>query len=212
MRMRKKKNADQRLQKCEGYLVENPLDYRGKWKTLFNNDNPIHVEIGCGKGNFVVGMALAHPEVNYIAVEVCKDVVVLAVEKAFDRLVSNVKFVCGDARTLGEIFEDAECQRIYLNFSDPWPKSGHYKRRLTYKDFLTLYKQVLVADGEIHFKTDNMHLFEFSIESLSQNGFKLKNVSLDLHNSKFEGNIMTEYEKRFSDMGQPIYRLEAYFD
>ncbi len=210
MRMRKKKNVQQRIEKCGGFYVQNPTEYKGKWSELFGNENPIHIEVGCGKGNFISGMAEAHPDINYIAVEVCIDVMVIAVEKANDKNVSNVKFINADARLLCDCFADGECERVYLNFSDPWPKSGHYKRRLTYKDFLLIYRRILTDDGEIHFKTDNMHLFEFSICSFAQNNFKLKNVSLDLHNSNFEGNIMTEYEQRFSEMGQPIYRLEAY--
>lgn len=210
MRMRKKKNVHQRIEKCGSLYVQNPTEYKGKWNELFGNDNPIHIEVGCGKGNFISGMAKAHPDVNYIAVELCIDVMVIAVEKAFESNVSNVKFINADARLLAECFAEGECGRVYLNFSDPWPKSGHYKRRLTYKDFLDIYRRILTDDGEIHFKTDNMHLFEFSICSFSQNNFKLKNVSLDLHNSNFEGNVMTEYEQRFSELGQPIYRLEAY--
>lgn len=210
MRMRKKKNVQQRIDKCDGFYVHNPLEYKGKWNNLFGNNNPIHIEVGCGKGNFICGMAQAHPDVNFIAVEVCIDVMVIAVEKAYEKAVPNVKFINIDARLLADCFEDGECDRVYLNFSDPWPKSGHYKRRLTYKDFLEIYRTILKPEGEIHFKTDNMHLFEFSLCSFAQNNFKLKNVSLDLHNSNFEGNIMTEYEQRFSEMGQPIYRLEAY--
>ena len=210
MRMRKKKNVQQRIEKCDGYFIQNPTEYKGKWKELFGNDNPIQIEVGCGKGNFISGMALAHPDINYIAVEVCIDVMVIAIEKAYEKSIPNVKYINVDARLLSECFADGECDRVYLNFSDPWPKSGHYKRRLTYKDFLEIYRRILKTSGEIHFKTDNMHLFEFSICSFAQNNFKLKNLSLDLHNSNFEGNIMTEYEQRFSELGQPIYRLEAY--
>ncbi|MBR0277557.1 MAG: tRNA (guanosine(46)-N7)-methyltransferase TrmB [Clostridia bacterium] len=210
MRMRKRKNVRERLLKCAGYVIENPVQNKGKWKDVFGNSNPVHVEIGCGKGGFITGMALKYPQINFIAVEICTDVIVLAVEKAFERQIDNLKFICCDAKTLSDIFECGECDRIYLNFSDPWPKSRHCKRRLTYKDFLDIYRHILKSEGEIYLKTDNMHFFEFSIESLSQNDFKMKNVSVDLHNSNFKGNIMTEYEKRFSDMGKPIYRLEAY--
>lgn len=210
MRMRKKKNVQQRIDKCDGLYVHNPLDFKGKWNEIFENNNPIQIEVGCGKGNFICGMAQAHPDVNFIAVEVCIDVMVIAVEKAFEKSLPNVRFINIDARLLADCFDAGECDRVYLNFSDPWPKSGHYKRRLTYKDFLDIYRTILKDDGEIHFKTDNMHLFEFSLCSFAQNNFKLKNVSLDLHNSNFEGNVMTEYEQRFSEMGQPIYRLEAY--
>ncbi len=210
MRIRKKKNADKRLLKCGTLCVSNPQDYKGKWKSVFANDNPVHLEVGCGKGAFVAGMAKANPGINFIAVELCLDVMVLAAEKALEQQLPNVRYINGDARLLEEFLEKGECDRIYLNFSDPWPKSGHKKRRLTYASFLDIYKRVLKKDGEIHFKTDNMKLFEFSIESLSQNGWKIKNLSLDLHNSGFSGNVMTEYETRFSQMGQPIYRLEAY--
>lgn len=210
MRMRKKKNVSERIEKCGNYYVKNPTEHKGKWNNLFENDNPIHLEIGCGKGGFVVGMASLYPDINFVAVELCIDAMVLATEKAADAGVSNVKFANIDARLLKDVFEKGECDRLYLNFSDPWPKSGHYKRRLTYKDFLEIYRAILKPQGEIHFKTDNMKLFEFSLASLSQNDYCLKNISLDLHNSSFEGNIMTEYEKRFSDLGQPIYRLEAY--
>lgn len=210
MRMRKKKNVQQRIDKCEGYFVQNPSEYKGKWNEIFGNSNPIHIEVGCGKGNFICGMAGLHPDINYIAVEVCIDVMVIAVEKANEKNLPNVRFINVDARLLADCFAEGECGRVYLNFSDPWPKSGHYKRRLTYKDFLLIYRRILKDDSEIHFKTDNMHLFEFSICSFAQNNFKLKNLSLDLHNSNFEGNVMTEYEQRFSEMGQPIYRLEAY--
>ena len=191
-------------------FVPAPQDNKGKWKDVFGNENPVHLEIGCGKGGFVAGMAEAHPDVNFVAAEICIDAMVIAVEKVFEKGLTNVRFINIDAKQLTDYFADGECGRIYLNFSDPWPKSGHYKRRLTYKDFLELYRKVLVENGEIHFKTDNMKLFEFSLCSFSQNNFKMKNVSLDLHNSGFEGNIMTEYEKRFSEMGQPIYRVEAY--
>lgn len=210
MRMRKKKNVDQRIERCGSYFVAEPQNLKGKWNEEFGNSNPIHLEIGCGKGGFVAGMAELHPDINFVAAEICIDAMVIAVEKVCEKELENVRFINIDAKMLTEYFEDGECGRIYLNFSDPWPKSGHYKRRLTYKDFLELYRKVLGKDGEIHFKTDNMKLFEFSLASFSQNGFKMKNISLDLHNSNFEGNVMTEYEKRFSEMGQPIYRLEAY--
>lgn len=210
MRMRKKKNVQERIERCGNCFVPAPQDNKGKWKDVFGNENPVHLEIGCGKGGFVTGMAEAHPDVNFVAAEICIDAMVIAVEKVFEKGLKNVRFINIDAKQLTDYFADGECGRIYLNFSDPWPKSGHYKRRLTYKDFLELYRKVLVENGEIHFKTDNMKLFEFSLCSFSQNNFKMKNVSLDLHNSGFEGNIMTEYEKRFSEMGQPIYRVEAY--
>lgn len=210
MRVRKKKNVNERIEKCGKYFINNPCDFKGKWKSVFGNDNPVHLEIGCGKGRFITEMAKAHKDINFVALEVCIDVLVLAVEKASFEETENVRFINADARDLNEIFKKCECERIYLNFSDPWPKKCHAKRRLTYKDFLEIYRNILPENGEIHFKTDNMKLFEFSLGSFSQNDFKMKDISLDLHNSGFEDNVMTEYERRFSDLGQPIYRLVAY--
>ena len=209
MRMRKKKHASARLEECGGILAKEPCANRGRWSELFGNDHPIHIEIGCGKGGFIAGMAAKNPGINYVAIEKITDVLVIAAEKVKAEELENVRVFAGNAELLTDIFSPGEAARIYLNFSDPWPKSKHDKRRLTYKSFLELYKNVLAPGGEIHFKTDNRGLFEFSLNSFCENDFRLKNITLDLHNSKFEGNIMTEYEKRFSDMGQPIYRLEA---
>lgn len=209
MRIRKKKHADERLTQCEGYYIENPSDYKGKWNTVFPSNGELHLEIGCGKGRFITESAKLNPKINYIAVEVCLDVLVLAAEKAKKSELKNVKFILMDARNLREVFADGEIDRIYLNFSDPWPKNRHYKRRLTYKDFLELYVKVLKKDCPIYFKTDNRNLFEFSLNSFCNNDFRLKNITLDLHNSGYKGNVMTEYEERFFAGGNPIYRLEA---
>ena len=211
MRMRKKKNLDARWERCEGYLIENPEDMKGKWAEFFGNDREIHLEIGCGKGGFITGMAQKYPDINFIAVEKVRDVMVMAMEKAADAQLSNVVFMDMDAEKIEDIFEKGEISRIYLNFSDPWKKNKQAKRRLTHKNFLDRYKNVLNNGDYIWFKTDNMKLFEFSLNSFTQENFKLENITLDLHNSGFEGNVITEYEQRFLDLGQPIYRLEAVY-
>ena len=209
MRMRKKNNLDARWERCAAYLVESPEDMKGKWSERFGNQCPIHLEIGCGKGGFITGMAKAYPDVNFIAVEKVQDVMVMAMEKAAAANLTNVLFMDMDAEKIEDVFEKGEISRIYLNFSDPWKKNKQAKRRLTHKRFLDRYKNVLNNGDYIWFKTDNKALFEFSLNSFAEENFKMQNITLDLHNSKFEGNIMTEYETRFSEMGMPIYRVEA---
>ena len=211
MRMRKKKNCAARIERCGDIRITDPENHKGNWNEVFGNDNPIHVEIGCGKGSFVVGMAKLHPDVNFIAIEKVEDVIVMAMEKAIANEVGNVRFMDLDAERIEDFFEKGEIKRIYLNFSDPWKKSKQAKRRLTHKNFLDRYKKVLNSGDYIWFKTDNQKLFEFSLNSFCDEGFKLRNITLDLHNSGFEGNVVTEYEQRFMDLGQPIYRLEATF-
>ena len=207
--MRKKKNLGARWERCAAYLVDAPDDMKGKWSERFGNDRPIHLEIGCGKGGFVTGMAKMYPDVNFIAVEKVQDVMVMAMEKAAAAGLTNVLFMDMDAERIEDVFENGEISRIYLNFSDPWKKNKQAKRRLTHKRFLDRYKNVLNNGDYIWFKTDNKALFEFSLNSFAEENFKMQNITLDLHNSKFEGNIMTEYETRFSEMGMPIYRVEA---
>ena len=209
MRMRKKKNCALRMERCSDIWIKNPEENKGKWKEIFKNDNPIHIEIGCGKGNFVTGMAKLYPDVNFIAIEKVEDVIVMAMEKARDAGLTNVLFMDMDAERIEDFFEFGEIERIYLNFSDPWKKNKQAKRRLTHKNFLDRYKKVLREGDYIWFKTDNKNLFEFSLNSLAQENYKLENITLDLHNSGFEGNVVTEYEQRFLDEGAPIYRLEA---
>ncbi len=211
MRMRKKKNLDARWERCARYLVEKPEDMKGKWKEVFGNGNEIHLEIGCGKGGFITGMAKKYPDVNFIAVEKVRDVMVMAMEKASAAELENVVFMDMDAEKIEDVFEQGEVSRIYLNFSDPWKKNKQAKRRLTHKRFLDRYKNVLPEGGYVWFKTDNRALFEFSLNSFAEEDFKMRNISLDLHNSKFEDNVMTEYETRFSEMGMPIYRVEAMY-
>lgn len=211
MRMRKKKNCGVRMEKCAGVWIKEPEQFCGKWHELFQNDNPIHIEIGCGKGRFITETAKLNPDINYIAIEKVEDVLVMAMEKATKAQLSNVVFIDMDAENIEAVFGKGEIDRIYLNFSDPWKKNKQAKRRLTHKNFLDRYKNVLNAGDYIFFKTDNRALFEFSLNSFADNDFKMRNITLDLHNSKFEGNIMTEYEQRFFEQGMPIYRVEATF-
>ena len=221
MRMRRKRNLDQRLADCKDKLFEIITDELNFEKAIqnkeyidfdkiFGNDNPTVLEIGCGKGKFACEYAKAHPEQNVIAVEKYGNVIVEACERSIEDGIDNLYFIKGNAEYLPKYIKDGSVERIFLNFSCPFPKNKYAIHRLTHHRFLSIYRLLLCEGGEIHQKTDNMHFFEFSIEEFSQNGFALKNVSLDLHRSGFEDNIMTEYEARFSSMGMPIYRLEAY--
>lgn len=209
MRMRKKKNCDIRLEKSGSLWIRNPEEYKGKWREEFGNNNPVHLEIGCGKGKFICEMAQKYPDINFIAIEVVKDVMVIAMEKAEPLEIQNLRFIIADAANLTEYFEKGEVNRIYLNFSDPWKKNKQAKRRLTHKNFLDVYKKVINIGDLICFKTDNQKLFEFSLNSFAQEDFKMSNITFDLHNSGFEDNVMTEYETRFSEEGMPIYRVCA---
>ena len=180
--------------------------------TFFGIDNPIHFEIGMGKGKFIHAMAEQNPGINYIGIEMYSSVLYRAIEKRQQTECSNLYFIRMDAKNLTEVFDKAEIDRIYLNFSDPWPKERHAKRRLTSPIFLSLYDEVLCPEGVICFKTDNRPLFDYSVETISETSpWKLKDVTYDLHHSEFaEGNIMTEYEEKFSGKGMPIHRLVAY--
>ena len=211
MRVRNRKGATELLEANPQYVVLNPEDAKGKWHKIFGNDHPIHIEVGSGKGAFITGMAKANPEINYIGIDIQKSVLSYALDKVLEADVPNIKLLWVDGDSLTNYFEDGEIDQLYLNFSDPWPKKRHEKRRLTYKTFLDTFKQILPERGEIHFKTDNRGLFEYSLVSFSQYGMTLKGVWLDLHASDFEGNVMTEYEKKFSSKGQVIYRVEAQF-
>ncbi|MBC1472250.1 tRNA (guanosine(46)-N7)-methyltransferase TrmB [Listeria seeligeri] len=212
MRVKHKPWAKDRLQEFPAIYIENPEELKGKWQEVFGNNNPIHIEIGSGKGQFVSGMAKANPNINYIGIEMIESVLVSALDKAIEADVPNLRLVARDAKLLEECFEKGEIAKIYLNFSDPWPKKRHTKRRLTNPTFLTIYERLLPEAGEIHFKTDNRSLFEYSLVAFSEYNMLLTFVSLDLHNSDYEGNIKTEYEEKFSAKGFPIYRLEAKFD
>ncbi len=193
------------------YVVHEPERMKGKWNTLFGNDHPLHVEIGMGKGQFVMQLAAANPQINYIGIEKYSSVLLRALEKREKTELANLYFIRFDAEYLNDIFAPEEIDRIYLNFSDPWPKDRHAKRRLTSKEFLGKYNLCLKKDGEVMFKTDNRVLFDFSVEEAGIAGWELKEVTYDLHHSEYaQGNFMTEYEERFSAMGNPIHRLVAY--
>lgn len=211
MRVRNKPEALAKLAQYPQYVITNPADYKGKWQALFPSEQPLHIEVGSGKGRFINEMAKAHPDINYIGIEMNKNVLVNALDHLIESQVPNLKLLLVDGRDLVEYFADGEVNQLYLNFSDPWPKKRHEKRRLTYRTFLNTFERILQDKGEIHFKTDNQKLFEYSLCSFSQYGMTLKQVWLDLHHSDFEGNIMTEYEEKFSSQGQPIYRVEAQF-
>ena len=210
MRLRNIPGADEVIRNCD-WVIKEAADKKGKWNTVFGNENPIHIEVGSGKGAFITGMALQNPEMNYIGIDIQLSVLSYALDKVLASGAQNVKLLRVDGSALTNYFEDGEIDLMYLNFSDPWPKTKHEKRRLTYKTFLNTYKQILPEQGEIHFKTDNRGLFEYSLASFSQYGMTLKQVWLDLHDSAYEGNIMTEYEEKFSRKGQVIYRVEAKF-
>ena len=211
MRIRKRKHTDERIGRCGDLLCTDPAQNKGKWSEFFGNDNPIHLEIGCGKGDFIVELSRRNPDINYIAIEKEKDVIVIALEKAASAGTTNVIYCNSYAENLTDFFEKGEISRVYLNFSDPWKKSRHAKRRLTSEKFLISYREILPDDGSIFFKTDNRPLFDFSLEQFPLCGFRLENVTFDLHNSEFAAdNIMTEYERNFSAKGFPINRLEAY--
>lgn len=215
MRMRKKKHGVERIAACSHLLIVPNEEFLSNPQSVFGVERPLHLEIGCGKGNFAVGMSAAHKDVNFIAMEKIADVACLALEKAErakDSRSDNLRFIIGDAKNLTEYFPEHSLDCIYLNFSDPWPKSGHAKRRLTYKSFLEIYKKLLREGGRLELKTDNEGLFDFSLEEFEAFGLKIEWVTRDLHASeKNSENVMTEYEKNFSDKGQPIYSAHVRF-
>ncbi len=220
MRMRRKKNLEARLQGCESYLLDcdtADLNFENEEENkclysiedIFGNKNSLVLEIGCGKGAFACEYAKRNPDKNIIAVEKVGNVIVAAAENAMRDNIPNLRFMKCAAEYLPRFIPSKSVSEIYLNFSCPFPKAKYAKHRLTHPRFLDIYKQLMTDDCVICQKTDNPRFFEFSIENLSQSGFVLSNVSLDLHNSSFEGNIVTEYENRFASQGLPIYRLEA---
>lgn len=209
MRRRKKKGADVKLLSYEEYVVVHADKYKGRWNEYFNNDNPIYVEIGTGRGQFITTWAKNNPNINFIAIEMKEEVLLKAVEKSVINESKNIAFLWKDANNLKDFFADKELSRVFINFCDPWPKKRWSKRRLTHERFLNTYKELLKEDGEVHFKTDNEKLFEFSLNEFSGANWKMKNISLDLHNSSIEKNITTEYEDKFASQGLKIFRLEA---
>ena len=194
------------------YVIHEPESQKGKWKEIFGNDHPIHIEIGMGKGRFMMDMAVAHPDINYLGIEKYSTVLLGAIKKMEENELPNLRFIRMDAEDICEVFAKDEIEKIYLNFSDPWPKDRHAKRRLPSREFLSRYDQFLIADGRLEFKTDNTDLFDFALEELEPAGWKLEAVTRDLHHDAkmLEGNIMTEYEEKFSSMGNPIYKYIIY--
>lgn len=213
MRLRNIPGADDVIRN-HPVAIKNVKEYKGKWNMIFQNDNPVYIEIGMGKGQFILNLARQNPQINYVGIERYSSVLLRALEK-FDTEefceLKNVRFICMDAMELPEVFELSEVAKIYLNFSDPWPKKRHARRRLTSTQFFAQYDKVLAGEGVVEFKTDNRPLFEFSLEQVEEAGWKLLGKTFDLHHDEQmnEGNVMTEYEEKFSSMGNPIHKLIA---
>lgn len=207
MRLRNIKGADEVVGKSP-YVIQDTKNHQGKFHDIFGNDNPIHIEIGMGKGKFILQMALLHPEINYIGIERYTSVLLRAIQKveATEQKPENLKFMCIDAKEIDEIFGKEEIDRIYLNFSDPWPKDRHAKRRLPSREFLKRYEEILKKEGNLEFKTDNRGLFDFAVSELDEAGWKADVITYDLHHDEElnKGNVMTEYEEKFSSIGNPI--------
>ena len=193
------------------YVFTEPEGMKGTWSEVFNNDNPVRIEIGMGKGRVVSTLAQLNPDINYVGIEKYSSVLLRAVEKQDELNLPNLRFIRMDAEAITEVFDRGEVDRIYLNFSDPWPKDRHAKRRLTSRQFFERYNIILKKDGQVEFKTDNRPLFDFSVEEVKEAGWQLRAVTYDLHNDAklCEGNVMTEYEERFSAAGNPICKLIA---
>ncbi|WP_281164805.1 tRNA (guanosine(46)-N7)-methyltransferase TrmB [Liquorilactobacillus sicerae] len=215
MRLRNKPWAKPLIAKHPAIIVTDPAIYRGKWQSRFAKEAPLYLEIGMGKGKFIIEMARKHPENNYLGMELQTTVAAVALKKLLqiDEMPTNLQLVCGNGNQLLDFFAGSEINGIFLNFSDPWLKKKQAKRRLTYQTFLSQYQQVMVTNGKIEFKTDNQGFFEFSVKSLNNFGMKFDEIWLDLHHSEAsETNVMTEYEEKFSQKGQPIFKLIAHFD
>lgn len=194
------------------FVVHEPAAQKGKWHEVFGNNHPIHIEIGMGKGRFMMELAAANPDINYVGIEKYSTVLLRAVQKMEAQELPNLRLIRMEAEELCEVFDRGEVAKIYLNFSDPWPKDRHAKRRLPSRQFLARYDEILAADGRIEFKTDNAALFDFALEELAPAGWKPEAVTRDLHHdgNMLAGNIMTEYEEKFSAMGNPIYKYIIY--
>ena len=211
MRLRNVPNAYDKLEACNNF-VPTPENFRGDWNGYFKNNNPIHIEIGSGKGQFITELALKNPHINYIAIEKFPAVLIKLIKKIPGEGLRNLAVISFDAEALEEIFDNGEIDKLYLNFSDPWPKKRHAKRRLTSPEFLKLYKNVLKPGSVIEFKTDNRPLFDYSIETFESSGYSLIKTTFDLYNSDLlEGNIPTEYEIKFHSLGTPINKLIAVY-
>ena len=196
------------MERCAAYQIKDPYERKGAWRDLMPDARELRVELGCGKGRFTAETAKAEPDVLFIAVEKVPDAMVVAMERAAREGLRNVFFVDADVNQLPEFFDSGEVDRIYINFCDPWPKSNQAKRRLTHGNFLCLYRKVLKSEGQIHFKSDNVKLFAFSVEEIPRFGFALSEVTDDLHADGPKG-VMTDYEAKFYELGTPIHRLVA---
>ena len=206
MRLRNVKGASTIIENCP-FVIKDYKEYKGKYKKLFNNSNPIHIEIGIGKGDFIIGMAKKYPNINFIGIEKFDSVIVRAIEK-LEEEIPNLKLIRMDATEIEEVF-DKEIDVIYLNFSDPWPKNRHTDRRLTSLKFLKRYDNLFKNEKNIIMKTDNRKLFEFSIMELTNYNYKIEELSLDLYKDYIKDNVKTEYEKRFHELGFPIYKISV---
>ena len=211
MRLRNIKGSRENIQASK-YVVQEYREQKGKWRELFGNDHPIHIEIGMGKGRFLMDMATLHPEINYVGIEKYSSVLLRGIQKQEELQLPNVMFIRMEAEYITEVFAKDEVDRISLNFSDPWPKDRHAKRRLESREFLKRYNEILVPEGVVEFKTDNMDLFEFALEEVEPAGWKLRQWTKDLHHDPKmnAGNVMTEYEERFSSVGNPICKYVIY--
>ncbi len=190
------------------FVVHEPQEYKGRWRELFGNDHPLRIEIGMGKGRFIMDLARMHPEINYVGIEKYSSVLLRGIQKMETDPLPNLYFIRMEAEEIADVFGREEVERIYLNFSDPWPKDRHAKRRLPSREFLKRYDEILVRDGVIEFKTDNKDLFRFALEELEPAGWRLLQMTEDLHHDEkmLVGNVMTEYEEKFSALGNPIYK------
>jgi tRNA (guanine-N7-)-methyltransferase len=213
MRLRNIPGAKETIAKSP-YVIQDPQEKKGNWKDVFASRQPLHIEVGMGKGRFIMDMAALHPDINYIGIEMYDSVLIRALQKMDERkeagqLPRNLLFLCIDASELPFVFEKGEVEKIYLNFSDPWPKARHAKRRLTSRQFLERYDKILAKEGTIEFKTDNRDLFVFSLEEVEESKWHLLAHTFDLHQDEemVKGNVMTEYEEKFSSMGNPIHKM-----
>lgn len=210
MRLRNIPGADEAIADSP-HCIQEPMAEKGRWHLIFGNENPIHIEIGMGKGQFIMKLAKEHPDINYIGIERYSSVLLRALQKMEIEPLPNIRFLCMDASIITEVFDKEEVAKIYLNFSDPWPKERHAKRRLTSRQFFDRYDKILAGNGVVEFKTDNDDLFAFSMEEVAEAGWTLDAHTFDLHHDPVlnEGNVMTEYEEKFSSLGHPIHKLIA---
>ena len=210
MRLRNIPGADEAIADSP-HCIQEPMAEKGRWHLIFGNENPIHIEIGMGKGQFIMKLAKEHPDINYIGIERYSSVLLRALQKMEIEPLPNIRFLCMDASIITEVFDKEEVAKIYLNISDPWPKERHAKRRLTSRQFFERYDKILAGNGVVEFKTDNDDLFAFSMEEVAEAGWTLDAHTFDLHHDPVlnEGNVMTEYEEKFSSLGHPIHKLIA---